>query len=136
MSDNTKILSNRQLRRRINNAIQNILLPVCTQANDFNCISTNTLNLCLPMCNAVENNENIIVENTVNVTNKSLPALMLTELNSNNIDESYALYTDDSDSSTAEIDENYDDNGLITYTFEINPINFINNLRKLASIII
>jgi len=57
---------------------------------------------------------------------------MLTELNSNNIDEAYTLYTDDSDSSTAEIDENYDDNDLITHTFKINPTNFINNLRRLA----
>lgn len=48
-----KLFSNRQLRRKINNAVQNILLPSYT--NDSNFTSTNTQNLSSSICYAVEN---------------------------------------------------------------------------------
>lgn len=130
MSENTKLLSNRQLRRRINNAVQNILVPSCTQANDSHSISTNTQNL--HTCQ-VENINSAIDVHTVNATNESSPALMFAELKSNNMihDDTYTLYTDNNDNSTAE-NENYKDNGLVTHTFEINPVNFTNNLRRIA----
>lgn len=57
---------------------------------------------------------------------------MLTELNSNNMDNIYTLYTDDSDNSTVENNENHNDNDFITHTFQINAANFMNNLRKIA----
>lgn len=72
-----KLLSNRQLRRRINNAVQNILLPSCIEANnDFNPMSTNTQNLYLPMCYTVGNNESVINVDTVNTINEFSPTLI------------------------------------------------------------
>lgn len=85
------------------------------------------------MCYAVENNESIIDVDTVNVTKESSFILMFTEVNSNNMDNNtYTLYIDDNDSFTAENNENYNNNGLITHTFLISPTNFTNNLRRLA----
>lgn len=56
---------------------------------------------------------------------------MLTQLNSNNNDDT--LYADDSDSSTAnENDKNCHDDNLITHTFVTNPTDFTNNLRRIA----
>lgn len=130
-----KLFSNRQLRRKINNAVQNIFLPSYT--NDSNFTSTNTQNLNSSICYAVENNKSIDTINTVDTVdtvdiNESPPILNLIELNSNNMDDIYILDTDDSDSSTVENNENHNDNGLITHTFQINPANFTNNLCKIA----
>lgn len=127
MPRNIKLLSNRQLRRKINNSVQNIFLSSCTQENNES-NSTNMGNLSLLMPYAVDNNKNVFDIESVNDTNESSPALILTEFNT--IDDEYTLYTDDSDSST-ENNENCNDL-VITHTFAINPVDFTHNLRRLA----
>lgn len=52
-----KLFNNRQLRRKISNAVQNVLLPLYT--NDSNSTSTNRQNLNSSICYAVENNKSI-----------------------------------------------------------------------------
>lgn len=108
MCDNTKLLSNRQLRRKINNAIQNVLLPSCTEANNFNSTFTNTQNL--RTYYALGNNDEVNAINDTNVNvdieNECSPAVMLAELKSNINNDAYILYTDDNDSnSTTEIEK-------------------------------